>query len=56
MVQLSHPYMTTGKTISLTGWKYEWIAKDQQAFEEGNRNSGKKKERKHIEKKKSQRK
>ena len=22
MVQLSHPYMTTGKTIALTGWTY----------------------------------
>ena len=22
MVQLSHPYMTTGKTIALTGWTF----------------------------------
>ena len=22
MVQLSHPYMTTGKTIGLTGWTF----------------------------------
>ena len=23
-VQLSHPYMTTGKTIALTGWTFVW--------------------------------
>ena len=28
-VQLSHPYMTTGKTIALTGWDLEY-----QIFEE----------------------
>ena len=26
MVQLSHPYMTTGKTIALTGWKNHSIS------------------------------
>ena len=24
IVQLSHPYMTTGKTIALTGWTFFW--------------------------------
>ena len=28
MVQLSHPYMTTGKTIALTRWTFRAITQD----------------------------